>query len=298
MTDSDNTETAVWERARRDEGDAFGILFDLHHDRVYRRALGLMANTHDAEDVTAAAFFELWRNRLQRHQRRARGLAFGVGALVLAGATTGAAVVANNLPGTTTVAAVGSIVGATHTGTASVDLGPVPANASVVVVDLSCVSAVGRVSLRTVPPEGEEGPAGSGLACADGGTTLHVADGLLPRVGTTSITIKADPGTTWHVTAQYATSSTTAWGVNARGQSYGVANAHGIPDLSPAQATNGKRGHIVTKELTAMDQSGYIDVYESDGTTVIGKYRFSLGENIPVDTSKLPLGLPTDGDGK
>jgi RNA polymerase sigma-70 factor (ECF subfamily) len=63
VTDSESTEAELWERARRDEGDAFGLLFDLHHDRVYRRALGLMANSHDAEDVAAAAFFELWRKR-------------------------------------------------------------------------------------------------------------------------------------------------------------------------------------------------------------------------------------------
>lgn len=56
-------EASLWDRARRDDGAAFGLLFDLHHDRVYRRALGLMANTHDAEDVAAAAFFELWRKR-------------------------------------------------------------------------------------------------------------------------------------------------------------------------------------------------------------------------------------------
>jgi RNA polymerase sigma factor (sigma-70 family) len=59
----ENTEAVLWERARRDEGDAFGLLFDLHHDRVYHRALGLMANTHDAEEVAATAFFELWRKR-------------------------------------------------------------------------------------------------------------------------------------------------------------------------------------------------------------------------------------------
>lgn len=63
VTDSENAEAALWGRARRDDGDAFGLLFDLHHDRVYRRALGLMSDTHDAEDVAAAAFFELWRKR-------------------------------------------------------------------------------------------------------------------------------------------------------------------------------------------------------------------------------------------
>jgi RNA polymerase sigma factor (sigma-70 family) len=57
------TESDLWARARRNDGDAFGALFDLHRDRVYRRALGLLGQVHDAEDVTAAAFFELWRRR-------------------------------------------------------------------------------------------------------------------------------------------------------------------------------------------------------------------------------------------
>lgn len=56
-------ELQLWERARRDDGDAFGRLFDLHRTRVYRRALGLVEDRHDAEDITAAAFFELWRKR-------------------------------------------------------------------------------------------------------------------------------------------------------------------------------------------------------------------------------------------
>jgi len=60
---SEDTEADLWERARNDDGVAFSLLFDLHHARIYRRALGLMANAHDAEDVTGTAFFELWRKR-------------------------------------------------------------------------------------------------------------------------------------------------------------------------------------------------------------------------------------------
>ena len=56
-------EAELWQRARRNEGAAFAALFDLHRDRVYRRALRLLGQVHDAEDVTAAAFFELWRKR-------------------------------------------------------------------------------------------------------------------------------------------------------------------------------------------------------------------------------------------
>ena len=59
----DPAEAKLWARARANDGEAFGQLFDLHRDRVYRRALGLLENQHDAEDVTAGAFFELWRKR-------------------------------------------------------------------------------------------------------------------------------------------------------------------------------------------------------------------------------------------
>lgn len=63
MDNSRPAEVDLWERARLDDGDAFGALFDIHHTRVFHRALGLMANKHDAEDVAAAVFFELWRKR-------------------------------------------------------------------------------------------------------------------------------------------------------------------------------------------------------------------------------------------
>lgn len=59
----DSVELQLWERARQNDGEAFGLLFDLHRHRVYRRALGLVDSQHDAEDITAAAFFELWRKR-------------------------------------------------------------------------------------------------------------------------------------------------------------------------------------------------------------------------------------------
>jgi RNA polymerase sigma-70 factor (ECF subfamily) len=56
-------ETALWSRARSGDGRAFAALFDGHRDRAFRHALRLVASAHDAEDVVAAAFFELWRKR-------------------------------------------------------------------------------------------------------------------------------------------------------------------------------------------------------------------------------------------
>ena len=55
------TEAETWARAQAKDPLAYVELFDLHHARVYRRALGMLGSVHDAEDVTAAAFFELWR---------------------------------------------------------------------------------------------------------------------------------------------------------------------------------------------------------------------------------------------
>jgi RNA polymerase sigma-70 factor (ECF subfamily) len=57
------SETDLWERSLSGDGEAFGMIFDLHRDRVYRHARRLMDTTEDGEDVAAAAFLELWRRR-------------------------------------------------------------------------------------------------------------------------------------------------------------------------------------------------------------------------------------------
>ncbi|MEN0084191.1 MAG: RNA polymerase sigma factor [Leifsonia sp.] len=56
-------ELAVLERVRDGDADAFGALFDLHHDRVFRQAMRLTASLHDAEDIVAVVFLEAWRRR-------------------------------------------------------------------------------------------------------------------------------------------------------------------------------------------------------------------------------------------
>jgi RNA polymerase sigma-70 factor (ECF subfamily) len=54
---------SLWVAALRNDGAAFAMLFDRHRPRVYRRAVSLTDSTHDAEDITASAFYELWRKR-------------------------------------------------------------------------------------------------------------------------------------------------------------------------------------------------------------------------------------------
>lgn len=57
------SEDVEWGRARQGDGQAFGRIFDRHQDRVYRHALRMTADPHEAEDATAMAFLELWRRR-------------------------------------------------------------------------------------------------------------------------------------------------------------------------------------------------------------------------------------------
>lgn len=67
MTTSPTGDEALWRRALDNDATAYAELFDRHSARVYRRALRMLANVHDAEDVTAAAFFELWRKHRSIH---------------------------------------------------------------------------------------------------------------------------------------------------------------------------------------------------------------------------------------
>jgi len=209
-------------------------------------------------------------SRLQREQRRAHRLALVLGAAAGAAVLTAGALVVIGFPGETTTTPVGQVVSGTYTGTADVELGVVPDGAGAVILDVTCVQGGGVIM---VPLNGREAEAAS-WDCDVRPHTVHIVDGRLPDQGSTSITITADPGTRWSVTARFAMTSTTDWGVNENGQTYGVPNERGVPDLTPALATNGKVGYVVDRDLLSLGvgEEGFIDVYESDGTTVIGQF--------------------------
>lgn len=56
-------EAALWGAALNGDSAAFGMIFDLHKDRVYRHAVRWLTAGPEAEDVTAIVFLELWRRR-------------------------------------------------------------------------------------------------------------------------------------------------------------------------------------------------------------------------------------------
>jgi hypothetical protein len=218
-------------------------------------------------------------SRLQRHQRRSRALAVGLGVFTIAGAITGAAIVVNSVPGSTTVAPLGGITSDSHTGTGTLDLGPVPASAGAVIIDLTCLNQQETLIVPTKPQAPGSPESFVTIYCSGRIDPVHIKDALLPKPGSTTITITADPQTRSKATAEYASSFTSAWAVNARGQTYGLCNHNGCPDLMAARIIDGQEAYISTKESTALIGSGYLN-YKSDGTTFVGQF---------------PIGIPNDG---
>jgi RNA polymerase sigma factor (sigma-70 family) len=60
---SNETDEDAWATALRGEGDAFGLIFDRHRDRIRRHSHRLVPTPSDAEDVVAITFLEAWRHR-------------------------------------------------------------------------------------------------------------------------------------------------------------------------------------------------------------------------------------------
>lgn len=58
-----STDAADWALAVSGEGEAFGRIFDRHHDRVTRHSRRLVTVQADADDVVAVTFLEAWRKR-------------------------------------------------------------------------------------------------------------------------------------------------------------------------------------------------------------------------------------------
>ncbi|MFE4835918.1 RNA polymerase sigma factor [Arthrobacter sp. NPDC056691] len=63
MGNVQSDETGLWNRSINGEGEAFRVLYSRHRDRVFRHAYRLCGDRHDAEDLMATAFLELWRRR-------------------------------------------------------------------------------------------------------------------------------------------------------------------------------------------------------------------------------------------
>jgi len=214
-----------------------------------------------------------------RSPRRVRRLAWAaVACLVfLVGAASGAVAAAVLLPGSPDIAALASSTTAAGEGTQTIELGVAPQGATDVEINLTCLTSGTFLTADGASLVCDAAAAGSGAMAWH----LAVAPGMH------STTISAGPGERWRLTATYARVSDTAWGVNADGLTFGVANGRGTPDLVAAIATNGRAGYVYSRDLfvptpTSLQVGGHsgtgrsVRVYASDGRTVVGELTIGL----------------------
>lgn len=227
-------------------------------------------------------------SRSRRHRWLLGG---GISAVALfAGTATAAATGLLPLPGAAVVTPVSASAAGTYTGTATLQLGPAPDDATGLAVSLHCLTP-GTLTLT----------GGAGLTCYDFDFVQSAEtpefDGFftpLTAAPNGEFTVTATAGSQWRAIVAYATSETTAWAENAARQSYGIINENGNPDLIAVIASNGAQGYVHRGDLEDADgttaQRSFatpedalegqkqnagvthtIPVYESDGTTLVGE---------------------------
>ena len=217
-----------------------------------------------------------------RRRRAARRRAFGAAAGLLLVAVAAAGAVATGivrLPGTPDVAPLAGSTTVTGEGTQTVELGTAPAGTTELEIRLACLTAGTFLTADGASLVCDAADASAGT----GAMGWHLA--VVP--GQHSTVITAGASERWRLVATWARVTDTAWGVNADGLTYGVANGRGTPDLVAAIASNGREGYVYSKDMfpptpTSLQVGGHseprtIPVYTSDGHTVIGQ--LSTGGN-------------------
>jgi hypothetical protein len=223
--------------------------------------------------------------------------------LVLVGGGVALAAGVFSPPGAPIDTQLGAFVSATRTGSATIDLGPRPATAN----DLSLKLTCGTVGTFTFPN-------GASLSCdatdVSNPQGFRTASEVVPlSPGVKSVTITTSANASWTLQVAYVNQVTTSWGVNASGQTFGVRNQEGTPDLLAVVINQGEtHGYLESSELNcaaggdiqtpaealtwdkvSANRSVSIPVYDSNGTTVIGTFVVGDASQI-VPLSSLSLG--------
>jgi hypothetical protein len=191
------------------------------------------------------------------------------------------------------------------TGTTSIELGPRPDGATGVSTDLRCLSA-GTFTW----------PSGASLTCnaEDAARALDAPESpgnvVDLRPGQTRIVIEADAGASLWISTTYVRTEPTEWAVTASGETYGVPNDRGQPDLIGTAASEGGEvryaraedlggGDLPANPDEAMEwtRNGElysVPTYRVDGRTIVGTFEISGRE--PGETAtRLVVGSPPAG---
>lgn len=145
------------------------------------------------------------------------------------------------LPGADRVTPLSDPVVHEGAGNEVVDLGAVPARATAIATQLTCLTP-GRI----------QWPDGSSMTCGPSDVDKEPPPGLLTidlASKPSEFVIRAKPGVRWRLVTYFVRTKTTPWAVNAKGETFGVENDSGTPDLIYVRATNGRFGYLYAEEL-------------------------------------------------
>jgi hypothetical protein len=271
------------------------------------------ALTRERSGATRAAMVDDTRNSTSSSSRRAHRLLTavltgGAGLLVVGGGLTAASAAGlidwpfttdNPLPGGDTAVVIpaptggaasgGLVLDQVGTGPAALEFPAPPAGATHLSVRFTCLTA-GQYTWG-LDPGNNPGVTCSAADIAAGGAGYDFAI----HNGLSTFYIDTDPNARWHVSAAFLAKAPTDWAVNENGDTYGVANDSGTPDLVAVITTEGHEGYAYADELAEADGTAAVKefdspedalrwqqerrgkifrvpVYESDGETVLGEF--------------------------
>jgi hypothetical protein len=242
--------------------------FDLPPDRPLPSARHIAARSLlvKVTSTRSRRFFVRWRNT---------GIVVGLGVGLSVG---GGVALAQGVfsqgpePGSPAEAQLAVPVVATRTGTATIELGSAPQTANAISLTLTGLS-IGTFHF----------PGTSSMSCSQrdlgqpGGEGCKSSEVVPLEAGHTSVTITTSSNASWRLRATYVHQVITAWKTNAHGQTYGVVNKNGFPDLVAVAIDRGRRTGYVDSLLLNCQQAVpgenfALPAYKSDGTTRIGTF--------------------------
>lgn len=205
------------------------------------------------------------------------------GASLAALGATGAAIALVGIPGSVVETPLSDPHSTSGQGFGSVDLGTQPDAATAVHFEFECL-ATGDFSI---------GSPGIVVTCEPDDIGSTQTSGLLPLEGVSggSLPVAVDAGAEWRVEAWFVETEQVPLAKNANGETFGVDSDDTPPELIQAEGSNGRVGYVRGSELEAgsgpeptspaeaalnIPSSFVVNLYESDGVTVIGE--FKIGE--------------------
>ncbi|WP_423918885.1 hypothetical protein ACPEEZ_11320 [Frigoribacterium sp. 2-23] len=238
-------------------------------------ATAVEAALRNEVDAARGASRPWWR----RHRKLA--IALPLAALALGGASAATAAVLG-APGSVITATHGTPIIETHAGRATIALDSLPQGTSTLEVEIGCLSrgTVTVVGLTTITCD---------QSLVDAAATDGATEGGNMSADRTHLDVIATPGTQWTIRIAATDEDTVPWATNSHGQSYGLTNEHGRPDLIATTGTDPHGNPIAgythradTPEAIPSPSAGAqtppsraldIPLYAVDGTTRIGTAR-------------------------